>query len=179
MKKVVLTYGIISGIILGGVLAMFIPLLKDGNDYMEKGMIYGFSSMILGFSMIYFAIASFKKNNGTVSIKQGLIIGSLITLIGCFMYACAWMVIYSNFAPDFGDKYADVMVKSINASTKLSAAEKAQQVEEITSNMTLYKNNAFYRFGMTFMEPLFVGVIISIIASLILFTRKKQTSSVA
>lgn len=179
MKKVVLTYGIISGIILGGVLAMFIPLLKDGNDYMEKGMIYGFSSMILGFSMIYFAIASFKKNNGTVSIKQGLIIGSLITLIGCFMYACAWMVIYSNFAPDFGDKYADVMVKSINASTKLSAAEKASEIKKITNDMALYKSNALYRFGTTFLEPLFVGVIISIIASLILFTRKKQTPSVA
>lgn len=179
MKKVVLTYGIISGIILGGVLALFIPLLKDGNDYMEKGMIYGFSSMILGFSLIYFAIASFKKNNGTVSIKQGLIIGSLITLIGCFMYACAWMVIYSNFAPDFGDKYADVMVKSINASTKLTDAQKVKQVEEITSNMAMYKNNALYRFGITFMEPLFVGLIITLIASLILFTRKKQNPSVA
>lgn len=179
MKKVVLTYGIISGLILGGVLALFIPLLKDGNDYMEKGMIYGFASMILGFSLIYFAIASFKKNNGTVSIKQGLIIGSLITLIGCFMYACAWEVIFTNFAPDFGDKYADVMVKSINASKKLTDAQKAIQAEEITKNMATYKSNMFYRFSMTFMEPLFVGLLITVIASLILFTRKKKNISMA
>lgn len=179
MKKVVLIYGLITGIILGTVLALSIPLLKDGNDYLENGMFYGFASMILGFSLIYFAIASFKKNNGSVSIKQGLIIGSLITLIGCFMYACVWMVMYSTVVSDFGDKYASYAINSINASTKLTAIEKAKQVEDITASMALYKDNALYRFSITFMEPLFVGLIISIIASLILFTKKKQTTVAA
>jgi hypothetical protein len=173
MKKIVLTYGIITGVVLGGLLSLSAPFMKSGAIDFQNGMIYGFTTMILGFSLIYFALASYKKNHGALSIKQGIIAGLLITIIGCLMYAAVWMVLYSTMFPDFAAKYSAYVTEQINASSK-SAQEKATEITKLTNQMTMYKNNALYRFGVTFMEPTIVGVLITLIATLILKTKRKE-----
>lgn len=178
MKKIVLTYGLLSGAILGCLLLVTAPLIQRGTINFENGMFYGFATMILGFSLIYFAIASFKKNNGSVSFKQGLVIGLLITIIGCFVYALVWTAFYSTLFADFGPSYRDYMIKQINASG-ISADKKAAEIAKITKDMATYDSNAMYRFAYTFLEPTIVGVLITLIATLILFTRKRQKPSLA
>lgn len=174
MKKIVLTYGIISGVILGVLLALTAPLWQNGTITFENGMFFGFTSMILGFSLIYFALANFKKNNGSLSFKQGLIMGLLITVIGCLMYAAVWMVLYETMFSDFSTKYTAYMTEQINASSK-TAAQKTKEIDAITKDFAMYDSNALYRFGLTFMEPTIVGVLITLIATLILKTKRKQT----
>ena len=94
-------------------------------------------------------------------------------LIACVCYVVTWEIIYHNFMPDFADKYIAHTVENLQKSGK-SPDEIAKEVDQMKQMMTLYKNNIFFNLGMTFLEPLPVGLVMTLISALILRRRERK-----
>jgi hypothetical protein len=94
-------------------------------------------------------------------------------LISTVCYVIAWEFVYFNFMHDFADKYAAHLVEQVRNS---GASEQVIQakLQEMKRFKELY-DNPFFNAAMTFLEPLPVGLILTLISALIL--RKKSGSN--
>ena len=173
MKKIVLTFGLISGAIISALMLATVPFMHQLE--MTRAMVIGYTTMVLAFLLVFFGIRSYRENigNGRISFGRALAVGLLIMLIGSACYVITWEIIYFNFMPDFAEKYAAFMLEDMRAKGA-SAAEMAQKMEEMKRFQVLYDTNIFYNVGMTLLEPLPVGIIMTFISALILRRRAKD-----
>jgi hypothetical protein len=167
MKKLVLVYGIIAGVIVTGMMAFSTGYYCAKGDF-EGGMIYGYSAMIIAFSMIFVGTKIFrdKQNGGVISFGKAFKIGFLITLVASTIYVLGWLVTYYNFIPDFMDKYAAAMIAKAQ-SGGATADQIAEKTAEMAKMKEWYKNPVFVIL-MTYVEILPVGLVVSLITALIL-----------
>jgi hypothetical protein len=172
MQKTVLTFGIISGLIIV-VLWMATRSLwmdPDGQMDMFKGEIIGYTNMIVALSMIFFGIRQYREGymGGQITFGKAFKVGLFITLIASAIYVIWWMVYFntSEVAQSFPEQYLQHM-KEQWAASGMSSAEVQQKTEGFEKNMELYKNPLVMA-GMTLMEILPVGLIVTLISALIL-----------
>lgn len=104
-----------------------------------------------------------------MSFGKALSYGLLVTLLASVIYSVSWMIYSETMAPDFMEKMGAMYIEQAQESGA-SEAEIAAIQEQMTTWSEYYKN-PFIKFGMTMMEPLPLGIILSLIASLIF--RKK------
>ena len=172
MKKIVIVNGLIAGLITGGMFLITMGLYhKDGK--FDGGMWVGYASMLLAFSLIFVAIIRYrdKYNNGIISFGKAFKIGFYITLIASTIYVVTWLVDYYVFIPDFADKYATAILDKLKSSGA-SAAKIANQTKEMDSFKEMYKNPLLVIL-FTYLEILPVGLLLTLIASLILKRKAK------
>ena len=167
MKKLVLVYGIIAGLVVTGMMAFSTGYYCARGDF-EGGMIYGYSAMIISFSMIFVGIKSFrdKHNGGTINFGKAFKIGLFISLIASTIYVIGWLINYYLFIPDFMDKYAAAMISKAKSSG-ISADKLAKKTADMAQMKEWYKNPLFVIL-MTYVEILPVAVVVTLISSLIL-----------
>jgi hypothetical protein len=172
MKKIVLVYGIIAGLIVTGMMAFSTGYYCAKGDF-EGGMIYGYSAMILACSMIFVGIKSFrdKHNGGIIRFGKAFKVGLFISLVASTIYVVGWLINYYFFIPDFMDKYAAAMLDKAKASG-ISAEKLAKETAKMAQMKEWYKNPLFVIL-MTYVEILPVALIITLISALIL---KRNTS---
>jgi hypothetical protein len=132
------------------------------------GIVVGYTTMVLGFMMIFFGIRAYRdgEGGGKVTFGRAFLIGLAITAIGSLCYVGAWEVISNKYMPDFAEKYsARIMTKArADGMPEAELAATQKKVDEFAKN---YKN-AWFRMSMTLLEPLPVGLILSLVASGIL-----------
>jgi hypothetical protein len=87
-----------------------------------------------------------------------------------------WEVLYFNFMPHFMDSYFAAEIHKIQASG-LDAATTAAKVAAIQHSQQLYQN-PFVNMAYTIMEPLPVGLIITLVSAAIL-RRKTPVATAA
>jgi hypothetical protein len=173
MKNTVLKFGLISGATLVAMMLATIPFMdKIGFDY---GMYIGYTTMLVAFLLIFFGIRSYRDNvgDGWISFPRALGVGFLIMLISCICYVVAWEITYFNFLPDFFEKYSAHVAEKMRASGK-SAAELATELEKMESMKVIY-NNPVWNSLITFMEPLPMGLPITLISAIIVTVGRKKT----
>jgi len=178
MKKIVIVHGLIAGLIVAAMFMITMGLYhKNGN--FEGGMLIGYASMLLAFSLIFVAITRYrdKYNNGAVSFGKAFRIGLYITLIASTIYVITWLVDYYVFIPDFADKYAASMIDKMKTSGA-SAAKIAATTKEMDSFKEMYKNPVLVVL-FTYIEILPVGLLLSLIAALILKRKPKPVIEIA
>ena len=166
MKKTVLTFGLIAGVI--------ISVLMDGSvllgDKIGAGhsLLLGYANMVASFLLIYFGIRSYRDNNlgGRISFGRAFACGILIALITTVCYVATWEVLYFNFMPHFMDSYFAAQIHKVQSSG-LDPAAAAAKVAAIQHSQQLYQN-PFVNMAYTFMEPLPVGLVITLISAAIL-----------
>ena len=170
MKKVVLTFGLLSGVVSAGMMAATIPFVEAiGFDRM---LVVGYTSIVISFLFVYFGVRSYRDNvlGGQMSFGKGFQAGILITLISCFFYVAAWLVVYYNFIPDFADKYGAYLVED-QRSQGASQAEIDQVIKQ-NEEMKAMLANPLINAAVTFTEPFPVGLLITLISAGVL--RKKD-----
>jgi len=170
MKKIVLIFGLISGALMAIFMFATMPFIdKIGFD---KGVIVGYTNIVLAFILVFFGIRSYRENvnGGAVSFGRAFMIGILITLISSVCYMIAWQILFHNFMPDFFDKYAAHVIEKARASGAPPEALQAQ-TQEMDQMKQLVKNPFFHNL-FVFLEPFPVGLVITLISSLILRKRK-------
>jgi len=171
MRKIILTHGLIAGVIVSLMILGSIPLWNSGILNFENSEIVGYTTIVIALSMVFFGIKSCRDYHfgGSISFWQGVKIGLIITVIGSVMYVLAWEISQS-LMPDFTERmwqhFADDAKKDAQDEAELKAA-----VEQIETWKQLYKN-PLLRFGMTLMEIFPVGILITLVSAAIL--RKKQ-----
>jgi hypothetical protein len=172
VKKIVLTFGIIAGLILSVFMVATIPFVdRIGFDY---GMVIGYTIMVLAFLLVFFGIRSYRENvgGGQISFGRAFSVGILIVVIASVMYVVTWEILYYNFIPDFADKYtAHLLEKSraAGASPEQLAAE-----QEKMNSMKWMLSNPLINGAVTFLEPLPVGLVFTLVSAGILRRRHKE-----
>src|SRR6266496_2883567 len=175
MKKTVLTFGLIGGAIIAAMMFATLPFMhKIGFD---KGLIVGYTTMILAFMLVFFGIRSYRENmgDGHITFGRAFAVGILITLVTCVCYVVAWEIIYFKFMPDFVDKYAGYVIEKARASGASQQAIDAQ-VQQMKSFKAMY-DNPFINAAMTFTEPFPIGLIVTLISAAILRKKTRAATS--
>ncbi|HXR99065.1 MAG TPA: DUF4199 domain-containing protein [Pyrinomonadaceae bacterium] len=173
MKKIVLTFGLLSGAIMSGLMTTVIVFAHQTDP--GRGMAIGYTIMVLSFLLVFFGIRSYRENvgDGYISFGRALGVGFLIMLISCVCYVATWEVVYHKFMPDFGDKYLAKSIERVRASGK-SPQEIEAEVQNMTSMMQLYNSNILFNIAFTLLEPLPPGLVMTLLSAVILRKRRRQ-----
>lgn len=171
MKKIVLTFGLIAGVLLGGFLSLSF-VIQGAHDF-DHGMYYGYASMVVSFLLIYFGVRQYRDTvgGGSVTFWEGCKVGGLIFVVAGLCYVVTWEILYRTVASGFiADYSAHVLAKAQAAGA--SAAEIATQQAEMEKFATMYAN-PFIRAAFSFLEPLPVGLVFTLVSAGVLSRRKK------
>ncbi len=176
MKKIVLRYGLASGLILMTVSAVMMSLTMSKTIDFEMSEVAGYSSMVLAFLMVFFGVKSYRDSvgDGAISFGKAFQVGILITLITCAIYVVAWEITYFNFYPDFLDQYTAHCLAKMRADGETAAAIQAKAAE--LAAMAKYYDNPLYNSAITFMEVFPVGLIVTLVTAAILRRKPSETA---
>jgi hypothetical protein len=167
MKKNVWIFGSIAGLIIS-LFMVYTTRECYTNPDMQANDVVGYAGMLAVFSLIFVGIKNYrdKYNGGIISFGDAFRTGLYISLIASSMYVLAWLVEYYIFIPDFLDKYIPHVLKeaSRNGAT---AAELQEKATEMADFKELYKNPLFV-IVISFLEVFPIGLIVTLISSLIL-----------
>ena len=180
MRKIVWTFGIIAGIICGGVFFLEIP--KEGESMnFEAGQAWGYITMIIALSTIFFAVWQYRRKigKGKITFGKSFVIGLYVTLIASVFYIVGWEIFFNLYASDFADQYVAWQQQTMQ-DQGMSPAEISATLEPEKETMELYANSPLFRYAMTFMEIFPVGLLISLLVATIfgVFLNKKAQPKV-
>lgn len=149
MKNAILKFGIYS-FILSCILFLSGLYFGKNIDFSIQEIV-GYLTMVLSLVFVYFGIKHFrdKENNGNLSLGKGLLIGIFISVFTATGIAIADFIYTSFINPDFFVEYVAMM-------------KEQGHTEEIPD-----WGSGFMAFVM-FLTVLIIGIIISLISSLIL-----------
>jgi hypothetical protein len=166
MKKTVLTFGLIAGLIMSAL--MDASVLLSGRIGSGHSLLLGYTILVACFLLIYFGIRSYRDNTsaGQISFGRAFACGILITLVTTICYVATWEVLYFKFMPHFMDSYFSAQIHKVQLSG-LAPATIAARVVAIQRSQQLYQN-PFVNAAYTFMEPLPIGLIITLISAAML-----------
>ena len=173
MKKTVLTFGLISGVILATLMAATIPFADQIG--FDRSMYVGYTTMVLAFSLIFFGIRSYRENvgDGYISFGRALAVGFLIMGISTLCYVIAWEIIYfGGFVPGFFDKMIAHQLEKMRQSGSTE-----QQIAEMAKYYLSWKpffDNPIKSALFTSLETSFPGIIITFLSAIILRKRRKE-----
>jgi hypothetical protein len=175
MKRNIIIYGLISGLIVSALMLFMVNYLSHckGNVDYDTSMLIGYASMLISFSLVFVGIRNYrnKYNAGVISFGKAFKTGILIVLIASTIYVIAWLIAYYFFMPDFLEKYSAYTLDKLKASGA-SQVEIDKEIKEMASFAEMYKN-PFFNAMITYMEILPVGLVVVLISSFIL---KRKTA---
>ena len=125
--------------------------------------------------MIFFGIKSYRDHHqgGAIRFWKASQIGLLITLVASLMYAITWEA-YNRIRPASSAAFVDYYIEcQVNKLKEKGApdSEIALEVKKMSDWKTMY-GNPVIRFGITMIEILPVGIVITLISAAIL--RKRE-----
>lgn len=173
MRKVVLTFGTIAGLIAGGMFFLSHPLDTDGT--FKGGELLGYSIMIIALSLIFFGVKMYRDKyaGGEVKFGKAFLVGLYISLIACVFYALGWELYLSTTdagVEGFMRTYAEGGISRLKESG--ATAEAINEARDKAMASMAYYRNPVFRFGITITEMLPVGILISLISAAILKNKK-------
>jgi hypothetical protein len=176
MQRIVLTFGLIAGAILSGMLLL--ALLFQDQIGFDRGATVGYTSMVLAFLMTFFGIRTYRDTvgGGQISFGRAFKVGILITLVDTVCYVATWEVIYYKLAPDFSDKYAAHVIEKARASGA-TEEQLASRQAELAKFREMYRN-PLINIAITLLEPLPVGLLFTLVAAGALSRKRRVGNSV-
>ncbi len=175
MKKTVLTFGLIAGAILSVMLLLQLAF-HDAIGF-DRGLVVGYTSMVLAFLLIYFGVRSYRDNvaGGAIGFGRGFAVGLLIGVVGSMCYVATWLVVHERMAPDYLSKYEAHVVEKARAAGESEEAI-ARQRAEMASFAKRYENPAF-KAAVSFLEPLPVMLIVALVSAGVLSRKRARGTS--
>jgi len=177
MKKNIIIYGFIAGIVVSILMLVSINYIShvEGKVDYNTSLLIGYASMLIAFSLVYVGIRNYrdKYNGGVISFGKAFKIGIMMVLIASTLYVAAWLIDYFFFIPDFMEKFSAQELDKLKASGA-SEVEIDKQTKEMADFTRMYKNPLFNAM-MTYAEILPVGLIVTLISSLILKRKTQKT----
>lgn len=165
MKRIIWKFGLISGAIMSGL--MVVTMVFADHIGIDRGYIVGYTTMVLSFLLVLFGIRAYRdEHGGHITFLQACGVGLAITAISSACYVVTWEVLYHFFMPDFMDKYGAYILEKARAAGA-SSAELAAKAVEVRKAKAMY-DNVLIGSAMTFLEPLPVGILITLISALVL-----------
>lgn len=162
MKKTILTYGLIAGVIVAALMDASVLMIKD---YHELGMVIGYTSMLIAFSFIYVGVKKYRDNDlgGVIKFGHAFMMGLAIALIGSLIYIINWEIYMYFTKYTFMEEYAKSAIDTARAKGMPAAEIAAYQAQ--MGEMTEQYKNPIYRMLFTFAEIVPVGFVVSLIVA--------------
>lgn len=170
MKKTVLVFGLISGAMMAAMMFATMPFIHRLG--MNKGLVVGYTAIVLSFMLVFFGVRSYRENigGGSITFGRAFAVGILIALISSLCYVLAWEVIYFG-VPGFAEKFWTLYEAQIRNSGGTPQSIQAQ-IEQYKNLKPLF-DNPLTNSAMVFIEPFPVGLVITLISALILRKRNE------
>jgi hypothetical protein len=177
MRKIVLTFGLISGAILAAMMLISFSF-QDAIGF-DNGAVVGYTSMVLAFLLVYFGVRTYRDEHGggTVTFGRAFKVGILITGVATACYVATWQVVYYRMMPDFMDRYSAHAIENAKKSGA-SEAKVAQVTKDMAEFKELYKN-PLINIALTFLEPLPVGLLFTLVTAGILSRKRREPLAAA
>ena len=172
MKKIALTFGLISGAVLS--VMMLVTMKFQDQIGFDRGEVVGYTTMVVSFLLIYFGMRSYRDNiaGGSMSFGRALAVGMSIAAVASLCYVATWEVVYFKLAPDFAAKYQAYEFDKARANGA-TEAELTKKKAEMESQLKMYNNPAINA-AITFLEPMPVALIVSLVSAGVLSRRKRS-----
>jgi hypothetical protein len=171
MFEKILRYGVIAGLIVG------IPMIAlattvNGHLPMAWGMIIGYTTMLVAFSMIFIGIKRYRDADlgGVIRFWPAFAFGLGISLIASILYVLAWEGVLAFTHMDFANSYASALIEE-----KKAHGVSGEALAALQAQMEAFKvqyADPLYRLPMTFIEIFPIGVLVSLIAAALLRNRR-------
>ena len=159
MTRTILTYGLISGVII--ILGMILTIVLSAHHSLWLGYLI----MLVGLSSILLAIKQHRDQvlGGVIKFWPAFLLGLGVAVVAGVAYVLIWEVYMALTHYTFMDNYTASMLAKQKAAG-ISAAEYAKQVVEMEKMKRQYANPLF-RMPMTFMEIFPVGVLVALVSA--------------
>ena len=169
MRKIILTYGVISGLVVIGSMILGIVIGFDDNPDAAVDLEYiGYLIMLVALSIIFVGIKRYRDQElgGVITFGTALLVGTGITAIAGIMYVAVWEIYLAMTDYAFMEQYIASVIASEEAKGVVGA-EMDALVADLDDQRRMY-GNLFFRLGITFMEIFPVGLVIALISAAIL-----------
>jgi hypothetical protein len=169
MKKVVLTFGLLSGAVVTALMFLTLPFAERIG--FDRAVYVGYTTILISMLFVYFGVRSYRDNvlGGHMSFGAGVRAGLLITLISSACYVASWLVMYYGFMEGFGERYAAYIVESAQA-RGASQAEIDVALKQGRDAIAML-DNPLINAAVSFTEPIPVGLLVTLISATALRTR--------
>jgi hypothetical protein len=168
MLKSILKYGVIAGLVVGGILFGFTVSLEGRMPMGALGMAIGYASMLLALSAVFVGIKAYRdrERGGVIRFWPAFGMGLGITLVATVFYVLSWEAAMAVTQADFATAWSEYTIEQKRASGA-SEAEVAKVAAEMAEFAKMYANR-WIRMAMTATEILPVGILVSAISAALL-----------
>ncbi|MBV9880163.1 MAG: DUF4199 domain-containing protein [Gemmatirosa sp.] len=175
MRKTVLTFGLISGIVMSAMLLLTMPF--QARIGFEAGAVIGYATMVAASLLVYFGARRYRDTvaGGSVSFGRAFAVGALIAVVAGACYTATWEAIYARIGPEFDARYRAHALERAQAhgATPAELARKKADLDEFAAQY----HNVAINAAMTFLEPLPVGLIAALVSAGLLRRRRSGQAS--
>ena len=167
MKRIILTYGLISGIVVIGGMIVSIVLGMDSTSTSSLQVI-GYLIMLIALSAIYFGTRKYRDEQpgGVISFGTATLLGVGIALVASIIYVVVWEIYLAATDYAFINDYVAAEIAGARDSG-MSGSELDAYVETMESMRVNY-GNPLFRLPMTFLEIFPVGLLMSLVSAAVL-----------
>ncbi len=167
MSKIVLTFGILAGLINAAVAMLLTSIAGEEMMHANSEWI-GYLVMIIALSMIFVGVKQYRDNylGGVIKFGKAFLVGLYIALIASAFYVGSWEIYLQTSDVNFMETYATSVIENMKAE---GASEEA--ISEMEDQIQFYSDmyeNPIFRVLLTLSEILPVGLIISLISAALL-----------
>ena len=177
MGKTALRYGLF-GVTLMVIILVIVFLIFRNDHNWDVQEVIGYVTIVLSLLFVYFGIRHWRDNyNGSrLSFGEGFKLGTLITLFPSIAFGLFTLLQGSVLDPDFNEKYYAHYVKKVKASTPPGQLQETLQKLESEKEMFA---SPFMQFAIMFLTVFLIGIVITVISSLILQRSSRKEKTVA
>ena len=170
MKRIVLTFGLLSGLVMSAMMVATIPLWDRLS--MDASMVLGYTTMVAAALLIYFGVRRYRDEaGGSVSFGRAFGVGLLIAAVAGTCYTATWEVIYAARGEEYMARMQEKAIEKARADGA-SEAEVERTRAELARFVEQYRN-PLVNVAYTFLEPLPVGLIAAAISAGVLTRRRR------
>jgi hypothetical protein len=165
MNRIILVYGIVSGVIIIGSAIWGAELAGESVAALEY---LGYLIMLIALSVVFIGIKKYrdKELGGVITFGTAVLVGLGISIVASVIYVAAWEIYLAQTDYAFIDDYIAATLANEQA-----AGVTDEELQAIIGSMEVIRqqySEPLYRLGMTFLEIFPVGLLITLVSAAIL-----------
>lgn len=163
MLKKILSYGLVAGLIAGGLLsAITIGMTHNPPKY---GLLLGYTTMLIALSAVFVGIKKHRDADlgGVIRFWPAFGMGVAMSFIAGILYVLSWEAAVAVTHMDFASNYANMLIEQQKAK-----GVSAEELAKLSADMARFKiqyANPLFRLPMVFIEIFPVGVLVSLVSA--------------
>ncbi len=165
MLWIILGYGAVGAVIVGGPMLWGMLNMPPGGAMPENGALIGYTTMLVALTGVFLGVKHYRDRmlGGVIRFVPALGVGLGISAVASLGWVIAWEISLAITKFDFVAVYNQMMLES--AREEGASAERLAQIAKEGEAFGQMYANPIMRMGITFLEMFPIGVVISVISA--------------